>query len=627
MDLHFLPPNKRRVNGQKRIRVLSLFFMLFVALIILRLFDLQILKGSFYAALAADQHELYKKIFPERGSIYTLENQDGKQNLFPLVTNKKMMMLYAVPKEIDDATTTANKLIDILGLPESTDMVETEKNLFADISSTTDPKIAEEIKKTRLDAWKEQQKAMEIGKLINTFNKKDRMYEPLRYRLTDEQVAAIKASSTNGLGFQEQDYRFYPEKGLGGQIFGFWGFRGDNKVGQYGLEGYFDKILTGQYGEIRSERDAWGNVIALGKSSFKEKVDGADLILTIDRAIQYKACQELQASVDIHKAKGGSVIVMNPKTGAILAMCNVPDFNPDEYYKAKDIKVFNNTSIFGAYEPGSIFKPITMAAALDSGKVTPETTYIDTGEVDYGRFKIRNFDDKTYGKETMTNVLEFSLNTGAIFAMKQTTPKLFAQYVRDFGFGRLTGIEMDKELPGDISNLNRNKEIFAATATFGQGITVTPLQIATAMAAIANGGKLMKPYIVSQIIRGNDIKSFYPQEVRQVITPKTAAVLSGMMVSVVENGHAKKAQIPGYRVAGKTGTAQVPGAGGAYKKDEIIGSFVGFVPFSDPKFLIMVRVDEPMYGKLGETVAVPVFTGIAKFALQYYNVPYDKPFK
>lgn len=622
-----MPPHRRRVNGQRRIRVLSIFFMVFVALIVLRLFDLQILKGSFYAALAADQHELYKKIFPERGSIYTLENQNGKQNLFPLVTNKKMMMLYAVPKEIDDVSSTANMVIDILGLPESIDMAEVEKNLFADISSTTELKIAEEIKKTRMEAWKEQQRAVEIDKLVTTFNKKERMYEPLRYRLTDEQVAAIKASSTKGLGFQEQDYRFYPEKGLGGQIFGFWGYRGDDKVGQYGLEGYFDQMLTGQYGEIRSDRDALGNVIALGNSSFKEKVDGADLILTLDRAIQYKACQELQASVTSHKAKGGSVIVMNPKTGAILAMCNVPDFSPDEYYKTKNIKDFNNTAIFGAYEPGSIFKPITLAAALDSGKVTPETTYVDTGEVDYGRFKIRNFDDKIYGKQTMTNVLELSLNTGAIFAMRQTTPKVFAQYVRNFGFGQVTGIEMDKELPGDISNLNKNKEIFAATATFGQGITVTPLQIATAMSAIANGGKLMKPYIVSQIIHGNEIKSFYPQEIRQVITPKTAAVLSGMMVSVVENGHAQKAKIPGYRVAGKTGTAQVPGPSGAYKKDEVIGSFVGFVPFSDPKFLIMVRVDEPMYGKLGETVAAPVFTGIAKFALQYYNVPYDKPFK
>lgn len=612
--------------GQKRIRILVILFLVFAVLIVLRLFSLQILRGGFYGALASGQHDLYKKLIPERGSIYVKEKTGDKEVLYPLVSNRTQKSLYAVPRDIEDASATAQTLFDVLGYAKDFDLPKVEAELFADISSTTDQKLAAEIKKKRLDIWWEEQKRLEIESVYSKLDKPDDPFEPLRPRITDEQYEALKKLNIKGLGYQEKEWRFYPEKNIGGQLFGYVSADADDNGGKYGLEGYYDDILQGKVGEIFSERDAFGNLIAIGKNSLVPKEDGADLVLTLDRAIQYKACAEIKAMVESSEAKMGNVIVMDPKTGAILAMCSWPDYNPEEYYKVKDINVFNNPAIFASYEPGSVFKTVTMAAALDAGKVEPETAYVDTGEVAFGKDIIRNFADTVYGKMTMTQVLEYSINTGVIYAMRQMTAPIFSEYVKKFHFGKPFGIELGKEMSGSIGNLDKKAEIYAATVTFGQGLTVTPLQMITAVAAIANGGKMMKPYIVSQIIHKDRVENILPQEISQPISSVSAAKLAGMMVSVTENGHAKKAQIPGYHVAGKTGTAQVPRSGGGYKsEDSVIGSFVGFAPFADPAFVMLVRVDEPVHGKVGEAVAAPVFKNVGQFILQYYNIPYDRP--
>lgn len=607
--------SNHQADNNLRVTLLSVVFLLLAVAIVCRLFFLQVIKGQDYAVMASDQHELYKKLFPERGTIYVTEGEGKNQTLYPLVTNRTMYVVYVSPKEIEDATSTAEKLMSVIGLPD-----ENDERLYAEsVASSSVMQLGSSsptmIKRQEL-----------IGNWINIFNQKEKSYYPIRERMTDDKIAKLKELGIRGIGWNEKSYRYYTEAGIGGQIFGFWGYSGNERLGKYGLEGYYDDDLAGKMGEIRSERDAKGNIIALGNNEMTDKVDGADLILTINRAIQYKACESLKKSISDHKAIGGSVIVMDPATGAILAMCSFPDYNPDKYYEIEDASLFNNKAIFDAYEPGSIFKSFTMAGAIDAGAVSPDTTYVDTGVVDYQDYKIRNFDDKSYGLSTMTRVLEYSLNTGVIFAMRQMTTKVFTEYVKKFGFGDITGIDMNKEMAGNIANLNRKGEINTATATFGQGITATPIQLITAFAAIVNGGKLMKPYIVSQVIRNNEITETYvPTVVRQVISPKTSVIMKGMLVSVVENGHATKAQIPGYRVGGKTGTAQVPAKGGGYRSDDvIIGSFLGFAPFNNPKIVILVRVDEPMEGRLGETVAAPVFTDVAKFALQYYNIPKDK---
>ena len=417
----------RKNNDGKRVKVLAFFFIIITILLIGRLFDLQILKGSFYAALASGQHDLYQKLFPQRGSIYVLENSSGKQILFPLVTNQQLSTVYAVPVNIQDPTSTAEKLFEVLGFPEDLD---TSQATYSSSSlQNLDPQLAKEIQANHQQNWQDQQKQTEINRLISTLSKPDRLYEPIRQKATDKQVEALKALNLAGIGFKDETWRFYTEQGMGGHVFGFWGYSGDNRKGQYGLEGYFDDILSGKTGEIHTQRDALGNMVAVGDNTIKNKTDGSDLILTIDRSIQFKACRELYLMVEKSKAKGGSIVVMNPKTGAVLAMCSFPDYDPVKYNEVTDAQVYNNQAIFEAFEPGSVFKTITMAAALDSGKVTPSTAYVDTGVVDYGKYKIRNYNDKVYGRQTMTNVLETSINTGVIFAMRAMTVPVFAKYV------------------------------------------------------------------------------------------------------------------------------------------------------------------------------------------------------
>jgi cell division protein FtsI/penicillin-binding protein 2 len=426
-----------------------------------------------------------------------------------------------------------------------------------------------------------------------------------------------------------ESWRFYPESGIGGQVLGFVGADDQGHFsGRYGIEGYFDTLLAGVGGFLRSERDLSGSFIATGEQSMEKAIDGANLVLTIDRNIQFVTCQKLQKAVARHGAQSGSVIIIEPKTGNILAMCAVPDFDPNQYEKTPSISFFNNPLIFSAYEPGSIFKPITMAAALDQGVVSPETTFEDTGSVIINNTAIHNSENKVYGIQTMTQVLEESINTGIIFAMQKVGHDLFSKYVHSFGFGTLSGIELKTEMPGDISSLEKTSDIYAATASFGQGITATALQLAISYATIANGGVRLMPQIISEIDYpdGSKQKTLFKQGER-VISEKTARLVAAMLVSVVENGHGKRAAVKGYYVAGKTGTAQVPKADGSgYEEKKTIGSFVGFAPVNDPRFAMLVRIDDPKDVLFAESSAAPLFGEIADFLLNYLEVPPERAF-
>ena len=308
----------KKDDGQGRVKVLALLFIIGSGLIILRLADLQIFKGAFYTAMAADQHDLYQKLVPERGSIYVKENNGDGQSIYPLVSNRSLAMLFAVPIMIKDPTTVAQQLFDIFGLPETDNWDEAQKDLFKDLSPTLDPALAAEIKQTRKDQWFADKKNEEMTSLLTKLSKPNSQYQVIRHKLTDDQVVKIKALNIDGLRFQDESWRFYSENDLGGQLFGFWGMKNDARQGMYGLEGYYNNLLTGKYGEIHSEKDTWGNIIAIGQNSIKEKEDGSSLVTTIDRAIQYKACDDINKAVDHFKAEKGSIIVMDPKTGATV---------------------------------------------------------------------------------------------------------------------------------------------------------------------------------------------------------------------------------------------------------------------------------------------------------------------
>lgn len=308
-------------------------------------------------------------------------------------------------------------------------------------------------------------------------------------------------------------------------------------------------------------------------------------------------------------------------------MCSNPDYDGNNYQDTKDIKTFTNPAIFSQYEPGSIFKVITMAMALDQEKVTPQTTYDDTGQVIISKYRIENSDHKANGVQTMTEVLEKSLNTGAIFAMRSVGPDLFSEYVKKFGFGEKTGIELEGESKGDMKNLVKKPvgELYAATASFGQGMAATPIQIAAAFLTLANNGIMMKPYIVKEIIKPDGAKiETQPKTVGRIISEKAATVIGGMMVNVIENGHGKKAGVKGYYVAGKTGTAQVPAKNGGYQAGAHIGSFAGFAPASNPKFVMLVRIDQPRDVEWAESSAAPLFGELAEYMLNYWQVPKER---
>lgn len=551
-------------------------------MIIVRLFVLQVVQHGFYRALAADQHDLALKLFPRRGEIY-VRDRGQPDTLFPLAANRDASLVYADPRNVTDASSTARALAPILGAkPE---------DLFSRLSDHTDP------------------------------------YEPLKHAADDETVATIKAQNLAGIDFVPERVRMYPDPRVGGHLLGFVGsdVAGERR-GRYGLEGAFDEELAGKPGTLRAERDSAGRLIPVAKQVFEPAVDGANLVLTVDHTIQYVVCEKLRAAVARHGADGGTVAVMEPKTGAILALCSVPDFDPNQFHAVADASVFSNPATLDTYEPGSIMKPITLAAAIEAGAVSPSTTYVDTGRVESGGFVINNSDQKSYGTQTMADVLEKSLNTGAIFAMRSIGKEKFRAALEAFGFGKKTGIELSPEAAGNLGAVGTGSEIYALTASFGQGITVTPLQMLAAFGALANNGVRMRPYLIDEIRRsdGSVVKTD-PVEVRRVVSARTATLLGGMLTAVVERGHGKRAAVPGYYVAGKTGTAQIPNPNGpGYLENAHIGSFVGYAPVSKPRFVMAVRINRPRDVQFAESSAAPLFGEIAKFLFHYYSVPPER---
>ncbi len=577
----------RRHAGDKKDRITWLIygFAFLGILLVLRLGYLQIMQYGLYAFLASDQHDLQTKLLPTRGQILVRDRADGA--LHPLATNQLTYQIYAVPREMDDAVTEGRSLASALGV-DDVDLV------------------------SRLTA------------------RPDSAYTPVAKDASPQQADAVRALGLKGVGIVQTTSRFYPEVGVGGQLIGFV-TQADNAIpkGQYGIEGSYNTTLSGTPGTLFAEKDASGRRLTIGNTQMTQATDGSDVVLTIDRSIQYKACDVIQRAVKTHGADQGSIIIIDPQTGAILAMCSAPDFDPAHYNEIKDLSVLNNPVTFDAYEPGSIFKAITMAGGLDAGKVLPGTTYLDNGFEEIDGFKIKNSDARAHGVQTMTQVLDESLNTGAIFVQRQLGKSLFQKYVEAFGFGVKTGVELSPESKGNVSSLSKKGDVYPATASFGQGITVTPLQITSAYAALANGGHLMRPYVVDEVIHPDGTtEKTKPVEVGTPISTRASRLITGMLVSVVENGHGKQAGVPGYWVAGKTGTAQVARTDGlGYQTDNTVGSFAGYAPSGDPKFVMLVKIDHPRDVQWAESSAAPVFGEMAKYLLTYLQVPPERPLK
>lgn len=566
-----------------RVRLVALGIIFLASGIALRLAVLQLVRYDAFAQQAANQHKMVQQIAAQRGEIF-LADDSGKP--YPLAVNRELYLAYVAPREVKDPEAAIKAASAILSLDENEVRAKVTK----------DP---------------------------------DDMYEVLKRRVSEEEARRIREQGILGLHLLPDVVRFYPGGELAAHVAGFIGSDGQTEKGMYGLEAAREEILRGKDGKVEQERDARGRWISISDRTVQDAQHGADLVLTINQTMQFEVERILRETIEKHSADSGTIVVMEPGSGKILALANRPTFNPNEFSKVEDISVFANPAVSSPYECGSVFKPLTVAMGIDSGKINPDSTYVDKGVVSEAGYDIRNSDYKSYGTQTMTQVLEKSLNTGMIHIQRLVGNRTFAEYVERFGFGTRTGIELPGEVAGNIRNLaDAKRDINFFTASFGQGISVTPLQLAAAYGALANKGMLVSPHIIDKVIYGNGKEEeMVPSQARQVVSEETAQKVAGMMRSVVVNGHGKRADVPGYLVGGKTGTAQVAKSGAkGYEEGVTIGSFAGFAPLNDPKFVVVVKIVNPKDVQWAESTAAPAFGKVMKFLLEYAKIkPTEDP--
>lgn len=537
--------------------------MIFATLVVVgRLFVFQIIQGDEWADRAYDIVSVVDN--PERGVIY---DSSGAS----LAVSEMEYQPGVSPSLVYDSDEEASELAPILGIPR-----------------------------------------YELLEKLNS----DAPYEQIGERVSSDVAEQIRAMTYNdGLQLDPYPRRFYPQDELMCHVLGYTVL---NNQGGGGVEGFYDRELTGQAASAET------HVNPLYEQPTVMAREGADLVLTIDRSVQFLVEQQLKAALVEHGAVSGTIIVMNPRTGAILAMASEPCFSPNHIEDAKQSDVINPI-VSQQYEPGSVMKLITMAAALDSKTVTPTTTYNDTGAFTAGGATIYNWDRGAYGVTDMQTLLARSLNVGAATIANWMGSDVFYDYFQRFGFGRPTGIDIAGEAGGTLFIPNTATEadqLQIATNSYGQGMATTPLQMISAVSALANNGYLMQPYVVQEIRDSSGVQRHEPTVLSQPISADTAHVMTNMAVNAVAQ-EVPEAQLPGYTVAGKTGTAQIY-ENGMYNPVDIIGSFIGWLPADDPEIIVLVKLDRPTSAPWGSMTAAPTFAKLAAELVVALNIPPDE---
>jgi cell division protein FtsI/penicillin-binding protein 2 len=528
----------------------------------------QVVEHHRFAALAEAEHQNEVVIPPRRGEI-----RDHKGHL--LAADIIQYDISASPKIISDPYATADRLYRLLNMPRD-----------------------------------------EVLKLLTN----DSAWVPLAKGTSQAVGETILDWDIVGLQVEPRAKRVYPEGDMGAHLLGFVNSNGN---GFYGVEGYYDNILRGKAGLQTGERSPFGEIIPLGASHYVPPVSGATLFLTIERGIQHMLERELKTAVQQYGAQGGSAVILNPKTGAILGMGSYPAYDPNNY-NASDEYLFFDPVVSQQYEPGSVFKVVTMAAGLDAVAVGPLGTIYDGGSIEVGGRVIYNWDRKAHETVDMTDVLAKSLNVGIAQVAVALGKDRFYTYLKRFGFGRLTEVDLSSEGPGTMKTPKDADwhESDLGTNSFGQGIAVTPLQIATAVAAVANDGLLMKPYVVQKVVDSEREIEVKPIMVRRAVSEETAGTLTNMLVEAMERANSE-ALVAGYKVAGKTGTAEIPVPGG-YHPTLTLASFAGYLPADDPQVVILVIIDRPTTSRWGNTTAAPTFKRITEQLVVLLNIPPDE---
>ncbi len=589
---------------RNRLRAFIIFVLFLSSVLVTRLFSMSVLRHDEFVALAEDQQNVERDILPRRGGIYLQDHAANRT--IPVAESVERFAFSATPRQLTHKAEYARMLAPLLGVEEDKLLASFERDSLY-MNPVKHGLLKSEVENIAT-AINELQKTFSPAFKVRTINFDSAQGDILYF--------------VNSTFFIREYHRVYPEKALLGQVLGFVDDKGK---GQYGFEGQFDQELRGYQGRIRLERDSSGTL--LGESGAIEGQDGTGYELTIDRSVQYFAERALAEQLTDSEAKGGTVLVMDPKTGEILAMASSPSYDPNLFRDAarQDIGLFDNPAISKQWEPGSIFKPLIMAAAIDQGIVEPETKETFGASVNVDGYEINTALNKAFGEETMTDVLVNSDNVAMVWLANKMGNQMMYEYIKKFGFGAATGVDLRNEIGGTVTALEKWRTINRATISFGQGIAVTPLQIMQSYSSIANNGYDIQPHVVKAVIRPDGTKELVSTaQGERVLKPETADKLRQMLTAVVVKGH-KRAGVEGYKLGGKTGTAQVPNPdGGGYIEGAFNHSFIGMGPSDDPKFIILTKIDQPNLEKVGpfaEGTAVPLFSKMANFLLNYYQIP------
>ncbi len=550
-----------------RSSVLFTAFVIGFCILILRLVYWQLISADRLGKEASRQHFVELAVPASRGEI-----MDRGGN--PLVVNQPAFLVYGEPRNIKDVREFSKTVASVLSLNQD--------------------------------------------EVLSKLSQPNLVWVPLARKVELSLVQHLRIQNIAGLGFEKEPKRFYPEASTAAHLLGFVGSDVNGvDQGYFGLEGYYDRQLRGIDGIMRLEKDAHGAPILIGSEERIPPEDGRNLVLHTDKVVQQIVERRLKEGIERYGAKEGSVVVMDPSTGGIMAMTSFPNYDPRSFSQF-DKSLYKNPIVGSSYEPGSTFKALIMAAAIHEKLITPDTVMDESGPVEIGPYVIRTWNNEYNGKITMTQVLEHSSNVGMVFVAQKLGREKLPSFIRRFGFGKPTNIDLEDESSPELRADKDWGEVDEYTASFGQGIAVTPIQM---VAALANSGKMMEPHLVKEIreAKGKNI-TVPPKVVAQVVSPQTARIVTEMMVAAVDNGEAKWAKPKGYRVAGKTGTAQIPIAG-HYDASKTIASFVGFAPADKPRFVMLVTLRETTSSPWGSETAAPLFFTIARDLFTYWGIP------
>lgn len=595
---------KLKLRKSFRVDLVLAAFLLMCLVFIARLFSIQVLNHSKYKALANDQYRTSQVIPSKRGDIFSSDN-------FPLATTQSSYLIYAEPKKIKDPLAMAGKLAE--------DISVIYKNKYEEMvrESSESKELAEMIPPNQIFA--------SLKERYLSYFTSGLLWVSLGQIITPADKDLLENRGYEGIGFEEVPSRYYPEGTLASHILGFVASdKKGNPQGYFGIEGNLNGDLRGKPGRIIQENDALGAPIIFGGYQKVDSIEGRDVYLTINRSVQYIVEKRLKEGVEKYGAAEGSVIVMNPETGEIIAMANYPTYDPSKFYLTGEMIQRKNLSISETYEPGSVIKPLTISAAIELSKVTPETTYVDDGPKKYSDYTIDNWDRKHLGVVNIIQLLQKSNNIGAAWVGHLVGAEKLFQYFKAFGLGEKTGVDLEGEDTGIIRDFKNWTDIDLATAAFGQGISATPLQVLNAFNVIANGGYLMKPKIIVKFVENGKTIGIPIKQLKKVFSGKTAKTMNDLLIQAVSGGESKYFNLKGYVIAGKTGTAEIP-VNGKYDPNKTNTTFVGYLAESK-RFSMIVKLNEPTSSIYAAETAAPLWMQITDDLVKYYGLPPDRPF-